>query len=365
MKRIILKFAVLFLLVFMLPQRVYADDFSAQSYAQEIFDYLDGGDSEIIQTAEEIAVKSLEFSFEDVSKKAVSVFTQEVKEQTGILKKLAAISLLCGFMGSMGEAFGKKEVSEMGFFVCIITLIYMVISSVRLQCDFVYETIEKISTDIKIALPAVITAAVSSGRSVSAPLMMPVMMGYTAFTVFFAKNIALPFISASAVLECINCISEKNMLSTLCELIRKVVSVLLKGTAFLFVSVISLQRMGTGNVSALVFKTAKSAVGAVPVVGDIMKSSVETVSAVSSLINNSLASAAAVMIAVSLAVPVVKLAVMYLMYKLSASFIEPVTDKRIVRALNCAGDISALLLAMMFTVGISYAACMFIILLSF
>jgi len=366
MKRIIIKIVLFVFILMMFPQKVYAyDDTALKQNTEEIFEYLEGEESEIIETAEEIAAEGFNISISEIKERITEVFTQEVREQTGILKRLAAISILCGFIGSFGEAFGRKEVTDIGFFVCLITLIYMVIASIKLQCDFVYETVEKISTDVKIAMPAITAAAVSSGRMVSAPVMMPVMISFTAFTVFFTKNIALPFISASAILECINCISEKEFLSSLCQLIKKIISVMLKAAAFMFVSVISLQRLGTGNMSALAFKTARSAVGAVPVVGDIMKSSVETFSAVTSMINNSIAAAAAFLLFASCAVPVFKLSVMWLIYKLTAAFMEPVTDKRIVKALNNAGDISSALLALLFTVTVSYVLCMFIILLSF
>ncbi|MBR5467649.1 MAG: stage III sporulation protein AE [Firmicutes bacterium] len=360
MKKIVFKFIIIFLMAVLIPQKVYAY-YNVYS-AEKVFESLGTEKTEIIESAKEIAENGVSFS--SVAEEISDVFAGEIKEQTGILKSLAAISILCGFMGSIGEAFGRKEISDMGFFVCLIALISMVLSSVKLQCGYVYDTVEKISTDIKVAMPAVISAAVFSGK-VSSPVMMPVMVGFTSFTVNFTKYIAIPFASGAAVLQCVNCISEREVLSSMCELINKIISLVLKGAAFMFVSVLSLQRLGTGNMSSAVFKTARSAIGAVPVVGDIMKTSVESLSAITSVMNNSIVAASVIFICISCAVPVIKIALMWLIYKLAASFMEPVTDKRVVKALDGAGDISSVLLSILFTVCLSYAACMFIILLSF
>lgn len=364
MKKIIIKIAVVLLLFLIIPQRVYADE-GQNARAEEMFDYIDDDNLEITQKAKEIASEGLDISFKGIAESVVGIFAEEISEQSGILKKIAAVSILCGLLSSIGEALGRKEVSELGFFVCLIALIYMVLESVSIQCRIVYDTVERLSLDFKIALPVFGAAAVSAGRTVSSPLMLGVMMSFTAFAVFFTKSIALPFLSASALLECVNCMSEKDILTSLCALLKSAVSIALRCCAFAFTAAVSLQRIGTGQASALVFKTAKSAVGAVPVVGDIMKSSVETVTAVSSMITNSFAAAAAVMVCAMCAAPIIKLSVMWLIYKLSAAVMEPVADKRIIKALNGAGDISAALIAVLFTVSISYVVCVFIILLSF
>lgn len=363
MKRIIFKFILILIFLMCVPQRVYAQNDNGFS-VDNAFELVDEDNLPVTKKAEEISKNGFEISVSSVFEKITDIFASELKVQCKTLKKIAAISILCGFLSCIGEAFGKKEVSETGFFVCLTALIYMVMSVVNDQCAYVYEALEKITDNFKISVPVFGTAAVFAGRT-AAPVMLPVMTAFSALSIFLAKNITLPFIEAYAVLECINCIGGREILTNLCELIKKVSTLVLKISAFAFTAVLSLQRLVSSQGSALMLKTAKNAVGAVPVVGDIMKSSAETAVAFSSAINNSLATAAAVLTVTVIAVPIMKLALMWLIYKLSAAFMEPITDKRVIKALNCAGDVCSNLIAVLFTVSIAYIVCIFIMLICF
>ena len=116
-------------------QRVYAQNDNIFS-VENAFELVDEDNLPVTKKAEEISKNGFEISVSSVFEKITDIFASELKAQCRTLKKIAAISILCGFLSCIGEAFGKKEVSETGFFVCLAAIIYMVLSSVNAQYLF-------------------------------------------------------------------------------------------------------------------------------------------------------------------------------------------------------------------------------------
>jgi stage III sporulation protein AE len=368
MKRLILKIIIIFLIMLCIPQRIYAsetDDFYSNQIFDEMFSQGDLSDFDMQETAEDIAEGEYDFSFKSIIKYVLNIFSKELVEQGEILKKLAVMTLLCGFLQNAAEAFGRKEIAKTGFFVCTIYLIYLVLSSLKIQCQYVYDITERISGNIKILIPAFAAAVASSGRAVTFSAMLPVILFLSTFLMFVIKSVLIPVITGISMLECVNCVSDKNILSNMCELVKKCINIFMKLCAFIFVGILSFQRIGTGQLSGFVGKAAKNVVSAVPVVGDIMRSSIDAASSVSSLITNSMAAAGIIMVVTISAVPIIKIAVMWFIYKITAAFAEPIGESKITKALNSAGDMSAVLLSAVFVISFMYVFSIIIMLVSF
>ena len=368
MKRIIIKIIILLFIFMILPQRVYAQSETGYFETEIIDDMFSEGNTEdfdVKGTAEDIVKGEFDFSFKSVLSYVLNIFLSELKAQGEILKKLMAMTLLCGFLQNAGEAFGHKDIAKTGFFVCTIYLVYLVLTSLKMQCTYVSDITQRLSENIKILIPAFAAAAASSGRAVTASVMVPVILFLSAFLMYAINIFLVPVVTGVSMVECINCVSDKSILSNMCDLIKKCINIFMKICAFVFAAILSFQRLGTGQLSGFAGKTAKNIVSAIPVVGDIMRSSVDTAAAVSSLITNSMAAAGIIMVAAICAVSVLKIAVMWFIYKITAAFAEPIGESRITKALNAAGDISGVLLGIVFTMSAMYVFSIVIMLVTF
>ena len=112
--------------------------------------------------------------------------------------------------------------------------------------------------------------------------------------------------------------------------------------AFLFL--LSLQKIGGGALNGLAAKTAKIAVGAVPVVGDMMGGTVEMAAAVAGTLRSGTLAAAAVFLLL-LCIPIaVKLVVILLVFRFTAAAAEFICEERLVECIAAAGEYTGLLL---------------------
>ncbi|MBR3992245.1 MAG: hypothetical protein IKI92_00085, partial [Anaerotignum sp.] len=149
-------------------------------------------------------------------------------------------------------------------------------------------------------------------------------------------------------LEMADHISEKPMLGKFAELLRQCISWGRKGAAMLFMLLLSLQKIGGGAWNGLAAKTAKIAVGSVPVVGNIMGGAVETAAAVAGTLRSGTLVAAAVFLLILCIPLVIKLLVIMLIFKLTAAAAEFICEERLVECISAAGEYTGLLLGVVF-----------------
>ena len=116
----------------------------------------------------------------------------------------------------------------------------------------------------------------------------------------------------------------------------------------LFMLLLSLQKIGGGAVNGLAVRTAKIAVGTVPVVGNVMGGVVETAAAAASTLRNGTLVAAAVFLLLLCIPLVIKLLVIMLIFRLTAAAAEFVCEERLVECIDAAGEYTGLLLGVVF-----------------
>ena len=85
-----------------------------------------------------------------------------------------------------------------------------------------------------------------------------------------------------------------------------------------------------------------------------MASAAETAAALTSSMGNSITAAVMIFIVLMSIMPVIRLAVIMLIYKLTAAITEPIAPKRIVKCITRAADYTAILTGIVFTAEIMF-----------
>ena len=129
----------------------------------------------------------------------------------------------------------------------------------------------------------------------------------------------------------------------------------MKGIAFLFMALLSLQKLGGNLLNQGIGKTAKAVITSVPIVGDVMGGAVDTAAALTTMIRGGTLITTIIFLALLCAVPLIRLAIMILIYKITAAVSEPICETRLVKCISGAGDFSVLLFGALFLV-----ECMFL-----
>lgn len=305
----------------------------------------DVGFSKLLQ---DVLLGEFDFTFQGMREKFLEAAFGEFLVQGKLLTQLLLVVILSAILKQLNDSFQGKDVGEMGFYICYMVLIVVILTSFYSISECVVERMKGICEVFGAMVPVFIVLCASSGNLAQGALMGPALMGGSAALSVAISRILIPAILLAAALEMTDHISEKPILGKFAKLLRQCISWGMKGAAMVFMLLLSLQKIGGGALNGLAAKTAKIAVGAVPVVGNVMGGAVETAAAVAGTLKSGTLVAAAVFLLL-LSIPlVVKLLVIMLVFQLTAAAAEFICEERLVECISAAGEYTGLLLGVVF-----------------
>ncbi|NLM49281.1 MAG: stage III sporulation protein AE [Epulopiscium sp.] len=301
----------------------------------------------------DIVIKSikgeLDFSLGNIIKSIIFLFFKEMPAYFSLIGKLMVISMLSAFLNSLAESFQSKSTSNVAFYVCYMVLIILLLQSFQIAIQLSQSTLENMVLIIQASLPALLTLMMASGELTSGAVYEPVLLFAIQIMGVLIKKILLPFIFFTAILSVINSLSDKNLLKKMLELFNQAIDWLIKGIAILFIALMSLSSFTAPVLDGIINRAAKTAVGVVPVVGETLTGAIDIVMNCSLLIKNAVGVGVIILLAVYCILPLIKILLFFMVYKLTAALIEPISDKRIVNCISDTGEACIKLFSLVFT----------------
>lgn len=303
------------------------------------------GFSELLK---DILLGDFDFTFSGWKEKLAEAAFGEFQLQGKLLMQLILVVLLSAILKQLSDSFQGKSVGEMGFYLCYMVLVVVILNTFHGISAVVVERMNGISGVFGAMVPIFLVLTAAKGDLAQGALMGPAVMGGSAALSVAVSKIIVPAILLAISLEMADHISEKPILGKFAELLRQCISWGMKGAAMAFMLLLSLQKIGGGALNGLAAKTAKIAVGSVPVVGNIMGGAVEMTAAVAGTLRNGTLVAAAVFLLILCIPLLIKLAVILLVFKLTAAAAEFICEERLVECISAAGEYTGLLLGVVF-----------------
>ena len=301
--------------------------------------------SELMQ---EIFRGEFDFTFSGWQEKWGEMAFREFRLQGELLVQLVIVVLLSAILKQLSDSFQGKSVGEMGFYLCYMVLVVVILHAFRGISEVVVERMNGINGAFGVILPIFLMLSAANGNLAQGALMGPAIMGGSAALSFAVSKIIVPAILLAISLEMADHISEKPILGKFAELLRQCISWGMKGAAMAFMLLLSLQKIGGGALQGLAAKTARIAVSSVPVVGNVMGGAVEMAAATAGTLRNGTLVASAVFL-LMLCIPlVIKLVVIMLVFRLTAAAAEFICEERLVECISAAGEYTGLLLGVVF-----------------
>lgn len=247
-------------------------------------------------------------------------------EFTGII----AIALLCAIIKSVRGSALSNSVSETIFFVCFlaeITLVFGIFTSIWHET---VKTIGNIAKFSEIISPILLTLMVASGGSVSASIFKPALVFFTGSVINVINFVVLPLISLMLIFNVISGFSKEVNLNKFADCSASVIKWIL-GIIFIIMGLfLSVQGIAGGAFDGITIKATKYAISnSIPIVGGFLKDSFDLVACGSILIKNAIGISGIIAIFYLMVSPLMSIAGVSLLLKLSSAFIEPFSDSRI------------------------------------
>jgi len=284
----------------------------------------------------------------------------EFKIQGSFIKGIIIIAILSGIIKILTDSF-KSETAELGFYIGYVIIVGILFNSFSISIEILKDTAYYITVIMKSALPIMISLLAAAGNVSSAYTLNFLILFCIDIVSSFIIDIVVPFISFSAVIHIINCLSKKDILTKFAQLLKNCINWTIKGTSYIFIGLLSIQRLSAPVLNSAINKTAKSVINMVPVVGEILTGSVDSVLYWFNAIKNGMSAAVIIVIIVNCALPIIKFIVIIFVYKFIAAVIQPICDKRISECIDIIGDYTILLLGTLFCIVIMFIFSILII----
>ena len=317
---------------------------NSKKYTGEFFEDIDI--SEILNSA----IKG-EIDNSSIYKKIISLLGTEV--QTGIksLISILAIIIIHSILKAVSESLENDNISKLIYYVQYIAIVTIIMSNFSDIINLVKDTTINLVGFMNTLIPILISLMLYTGSITTTSILEPIILFMINFIGNMVQNVLIPMILIITSISIITKISDNVQVEKISKFLKSSTIWFLGLVLTIFVSVVSLEGTLASSVDGITAKTAKTIVSsAVPVVGKILGDVIDSVLGCGIILKNAVGFLGVIIIIGICILPILKLAVLTISYKLVASVSEVIADSKIVKLLDQIADIFKILLAILVAV---------------
>jgi len=314
---------------------------NAKLYSGEFF-----GDIDIKDILND-AIKG-EVDNSSIFKRIINTIGEELLNGTKAIVSILAIIVIHSILKSISESLENDSVSKLVYYVQYILIVTVIMANFSDIINLVKDTTTNLVSFMNMLIPLLITLMIYTGNIATSGIVEPILLFMINFIGSMIQNIIIPLVLIFTSLVVISKLSDKVQIDNLAKFLKSGVIWFLGIILTVFVGVLSLEGTLSSSVDGITAKAAKSLVtSAVPVVGKILGDAVDTVLGSGLILKNAVGIVGVVIVLGICVVPIIKLLVLTVSYKLLATITQPIADKKITDLLNQIGDIFKIFLAIL------------------
>ena len=284
------------------------------------------------------------FSLEQLGNDIKQGVLNEIKENVGVLTSLISIAVIAAVFTNFSFAFQNSQVAETGFYVAYLLLFSVLTVSFITAANLASDTLSAILSFMKALIPSYFLSVAFCSSAGTSMIYYETTLFLITFVDVLMIKIIIPMINIYLVVSMANNLSKEDLLSKFTDLIVIVIRWSLKSLLALVLGFNAVQGLILPVADKIKKSTLMKAAGAIPGVGDAFEGVAESVLGAGILLKNAIGIAGVVVIVIVCAVPIIKLAVTSLIYRVSSAAVQPISDKRMLNCVSATAEATSLLL---------------------
>lgn len=268
--------------------------------------------------------------------------------QRGELRTLFFTILILGIVAALfsnfADLFKDHQVSDLAFYFVYLMLIAVLLKFFVDAVGIVQEILQSVTAFIRLYIPTYMVAVAGATGFASASVYYHLLLVVVYLIEWGYLSILLPMVYGYVLLTVINGIWMEEKLGLLLELLEKLIGGSIKVTLGIITGFSLLQAMISPVIDSLQSSAVKKAVSVLPGIGGLTEGMFEMVMGSAVLVKNSIGIYITLVLIVLCGIPILKLALLACVIKLSAALIGIVSDKRMTGCANRVGDGNLMLL---------------------
>lgn len=268
--------------------------------------------------------------FRDVA----DIFINSFTAHKDVVINIIILAVLSAFISSFAPVLNKGMINDTAHMIIEIMLITLLMASFYSAVITSTDTIQGFIDIYKSLIPAFFSAVTFASGSITSAAYYEVVLIAITFVNDILKNVILRMVKVYLLLGFADLLMKKSPFSQAMELILTVIKWGCKLSLVAFSGVAGLKGMinpiSDEAKKSVIYKTLKI----IPGIGNGVDAVSSTVAGAGAVIKNAVGVAAIIVIMAVCCMPVMKLVSLTVIFKVTAAAIEPVADKRIVKAVG-------------------------------
>ena len=303
------------------------------------------------KTVKNIASQGLAMDWDSLWQSLASRFFKEMTVNMHLMGKLLFLAVLCMLLQNLQSSFEQSGISVLAYSVCFIFLSVIALTAFYHAITLARDTVGHMVSFMEALLPLLISLLAGVGALTSAALFTPLMLFVISAVSVVVKDVILPLLMITSVLDCVNYLSDKYRLSNLTSLFKQTGMMILGFTMVVFIGIITVQGVAGGVADGITLRTAKYATTTfIPVVGKMFADTVELVMGASLLLKNAVGIFGVAVVVTICALPLIKLLSLVAIVKVTGALVQPMGDDRLGKCLDAMGNNLLLVFGALLTV---------------
>lgn len=264
------------------------------------------------------------------------------------------VALTAAVFSSFAGAFKSRQISDISFYVMYMLLITLCLTAFRTSAEGMEERLGYLVDFMRVLCPSYFLAVAFASGSVTSLFFYNVILFLIYIVELVIVRFLLPVVNIYIMIRVLGNLTGEDFLSEFADLIKKVVSWILKTLLVCVISVNVVQGLLAPAIDAVKRSALTRTAEALPWVGNAVGGVAEVVLGTAVLIKNGIGMAGAVISVAICAVPIFQMLIMALMYKLAAALVQPVSDKRITTCISGVSEGYEIMVKVIFTSGLLF-----------
>lgn len=279
----------------------------------------------------------------------------EIGKNGRLAGQIMMVGLIGAVFANFSGIFTGSQISEAGFYVTYLLLFSFLISGFLSCVTITKEVLDTVIGFMKALVPAFFLAVSFAGGSLTAAAGYSWMLFSISAVEWLCSVLFLPAVRIYVLFALAGNIMKDNIFSRMTQLLESGIRWGFKTTTGVVLGFHLLQSMVTPYADSLKNTAVQRFVTMLPGVGQGAAAISQLVLGSGVLLKNTIGAGAAAVLLLLSVIPVIKLAVIFFLYKGAAALLEPICDKRMSACISAAGTGCQLLLRMVVTILILFA----------
>ncbi len=316
----------------------------SKQYSGEFFDDMD------ISGILNSAIKG-EIDNSSIYKKIIDLLGKEVQNGIKSLISILAIIIIHSVLKSISESLENDNISKLIYYVQYIAIVTIIMGNFSDIINLVKETTVNLVGFMNTLIPILVSLMLYTGSITTTSILEPIILFMINFIGNLVQDILIPVILIITSISIISKVSDKIQVEKIAKFLKSSTIWFLGLVLTVFVSIVSLEGTLASSIDGITAKTAKTIVSsAIPVVGKVLGDVVDSVLGCGVILKNAVGFLGVIIIIGICILPIIKLSVLTISYKLVSSVSEVIADEKIVKLLDQIADVFKILLGILVTI---------------